>query len=153
MAGLRDDINSALKEAMKAGDKPKVSTLRLINAAIKERDIQNRTAGPDAGVSDDQILEVLARMVKQRQESLTHYQAAGRSELVTQERNEITVIQGFMPKQLSDDEMRAEIAKVVKETGAAGVKDMGKVMSALKARFAGRIDMAKAGGIAKGVLG
>jgi uncharacterized protein len=141
---LREDINNALKDAMKSGDKLKVSTLRLMNAAIKERDIQNRTAGPDAGVGDPQILEVLAKMVKQRQESLTAYEQAGR---------EIEIVQSFMPKQLSEEEMRAEIAKAVKETGAQGMKDMGKVMGVLKQRFTGRMDFAKAGPVVKSLLG
>ena len=151
--GLRDNINNALKEAMKSGDKLKVSTLRLMNAAIKERDIQGRTTGRDAGVSDDQILEVFVKMVKQRQESLATYEQAGREDLAAQERGEIAIIQSFMPTQLSDEEMRAEIAKAVKETGAQGMKDMGKVMGVLKQRFAGRMDFAKAGPVVKSLLG
>jgi hypothetical protein len=150
---LRDQINNALKEAMKSGDKLKVSTLRLINAAIKERDIQNRTAGPDAGVGDPQILEVFAKMVKQRHESLSAYEQAGREDLARQERGEIEIIQSFMPTQLSEEEMRAEIAKAVKETSAQGMKDMGKVMSVLKQRFTGRMDFAKAGPVVKSLLG
>jgi uncharacterized protein len=150
---LREDINNALKNAMKSGDKLKVSTLRLMNAAIKERDIQNRTAGPDAGVGDPQILEVLAKMVKQRQESFTAYEQGGREDLARQERGEIEIIQSFMPKQLSEEEMRAEIAKAVKETGAQGMKDMGKVMGVLKQRFTGRMDFAKAGPVVKSLLG
>jgi uncharacterized protein len=151
--GLRENINSALKEAMKSGDKLKVSALRLMNAAIKERDIQGRTAGRDAGVSDDQILEVFAKMVKQRHESLATYEQAGREDLAAQERGEIAVIQSFMPRQLSDDEMRAEIQATIRETGAQAMKDMGKVMGALKQRYAGRMDMGKAGGIVKSLLG
>jgi uncharacterized protein YqeY len=150
---LREDINTALKDAMKSGDKLKVSTFRLMNAAIKERDIQNRTAGPDAGVGDPQILEVFAKMVKQRQESLAAYEAAGRDDLARQERGEIEIIQSFMPRPLSEDEMRAEIAKAVQETGAQGIKDMGKVMGVLKQRFAGRMDFAKAGAVVKSILG
>jgi uncharacterized protein YqeY len=150
---LREEINTALKEAMKSGDKLRVSTLRLMNAAIKERDIQGRTAGPDAGVSDQQILEVFAKMVKQRQESLAAYEQAGREDLAQQERGEIAIIQGYMPQQLSDEEMRTAIAAVVKETGAQGMKDMGKVMGALKQRFTGRMDFAKAGAVVKSLLG
>ena len=150
---LRTEINDALKRAMKSGDKLKVSALRLMNAAIKERDIQNRTAGPDQGVSDQQILEVFAKMVKQRQESLATYEQAGREDLAAQERGEIEIIQSFMPKQLSEDEMKAEIGEAIKETGAQGMKDMGKVMAALKQRYAGRMDFAKAGGIVKSLLG
>ncbi len=150
---LRERINTALKEAMKSGDKLKVSTFRLMNAAIKERDIQGRTAGRDAGVSDDQILEVFVKMVKQRQESLATYEQAGREDLAAQERGEIEIIQSFMPKPLSDEEMKAEIEKTIKDTGAEGMKDMGKVMGALKQRYAGRMDMGKAGAIVKSLLG
>jgi uncharacterized protein YqeY len=150
--GLRDNINNALKEAMKSGDKLKVSTLRLMNAAIKERDIQGRTTGRDAGVSDDQILEVFVKMVKQRQESLATYEQAGREDLAAQERGEIAIIQSYMPKQLSEDEMKAEIGKTIKDLGAQGMKDMGKVMGALKQRYAGRMDMGKAGAVVKSLL-
>ncbi|WP_119389610.1 GatB/YqeY domain-containing protein [Taklimakanibacter lacteus] len=151
--GLRDEINDSLKEAMKSGDKRRVSTLRLVNSAIKDRDIQNRTQGPDAGVTDAQIIELLAKMVKQRQESLEIYEKAGRDELATQEREEIAIIQGYMPKQLSDAEVKSVIAAVIKETGATSVKDMGKVMGALKARYSGQIDFAKTGAVIKGLLG
>jgi uncharacterized protein len=151
--GLRENINNALKEAMKSGDKLKVSTLRLMNAAIKERDIQGRTTGRDAGVSDDQILEVFVKMVKQRQESLATYEQAGREDLAAQERGEIAIIQSYMPKQLSEDEMKAEIGKTIKDLGAQGMKDMGKVMGALKQRYAGRMDMGKAGVVVKSLLG
>ena len=150
---LRDEINGSLKGAMKSGDKLKVSALRLMNAAIKERDIQNRTAGPDAGVSDQQILEVFAKMVKQRQESLATYEQAGREDLAQQERGEIEIIQSFMPKQMSEEDMKAEVAKAVREIDAQGMKDMGKVMAALKERFAGRMDFGKAGAIVKSLLG
>jgi uncharacterized protein YqeY len=151
--GLRDDINDALKAAMKAGDKRKVSTLRLVGAAIKDRDIQGRTAGRDAGVGDTQVIEVLAKMVKQRQESLEIYEKAGRADLAGQEREEIAIIQGFMPKQLTDEEVRSVIAAVIKDVGATSVKDMGKVMAALKARYSGQIDFAKAGAIVKSIIG
>ncbi|HEY7749885.1 MAG TPA: GatB/YqeY domain-containing protein [Aestuariivirgaceae bacterium] len=150
---LRDEINDALKTAMKAGDKIRVSTLRLMNAAIKERDIQGRTAGRDAGASDQQLIEVFAKMVKQRQESLAAYEQAGREDLASQERKEMEIIQGYMPRQLSDEDVRREIDKLVKDTGAAGMKDMGKVMAALKERYAGQVDMAKAGAIVKSLLG
>jgi uncharacterized protein len=150
--GLRENINNALKEAMKSGDKLKVSTLRLMNAAIKERDIQGRTTGRDAGVSDDQILEVFVKMVKQRQESLATYEQAGREDLAAQERGEIAIIQSYMPKQLSEDEMKAEIGKTIKDLGAQGMKDMGKVMGTLKQHYAGRMDMGKAGVVVKSLL-
>lgn len=151
--GLREQINDSLKAAMKSGDKRRVSTLRLVNSAIKDRDILNRTAGPDAGVDDPQIVEVMAKMVKTRQESLEIYEKAGRDELATQEREEIAIIQGYMPKQLSDDEVKAAIAQVIKDTGASSIKDMGKVMGALKAQYSGQIDFGKAGGVIKGLLG
>jgi uncharacterized protein YqeY len=123
-----------------------------MNAAIKERDIQGRTTGRDAGVSDDQILEVFVKMVKQRQESLATYEQAGREDLAAQERGEIAIIQSYMPKQLSEDEMKAEIGKTIKDLGAQGMKDMGKVMGALKQRYAGRMDMGKAGAVVKSLL-
>ena len=151
--GLRAKISEELKAAMKAGEKLKVSTLRLVGAAIKDRDIQNRTAGPDSGVSDAQIVEVLAKMVKQRQESVAIYQQGGRPELAKQESDEIDIIQSFMPKQLSEAEVKSVIAAIIKETGAQSVKDMGKVMAALKAKYAGQMDMAKAGGAVKSQLG
>lgn len=151
--GLRAKISEELKAAMKAGEKLKVSTLRLVGAAIKDRDIQNRTAGPDSGVSDAQIVEVLAKMVKQRQESVAIYQQGGRPELAKQESDEIDIIQSFMPKQLSEAEVTSVIAAIIKETGAQSVKDMGKVMAALKAKYAGQMDMAKAGGAVKAQLG
>lgn len=151
--GLRDDISTSLKEAMKAGDKRRVSTLRLVNSAIKDRDILNRTAGPDAGVGDAQIVELLAKMVKQRQESLDIYEKAGRGELATQEREEIAIIQGFMPKQLSDEEVKSVIGAIIQEVGATSVKDMGKVMAALKAKYSGQMDFAKAGAAVKAMLG
>jgi len=151
--GLRAKISDELKAAMKAGEKLKVSTLRLVGAAIKDRDIQNRTAGPDAGVNDTQIVEVLAKMVKQRQESVAIYQQGGRPELAKQESDEIDIIQSFMPKQLSDAEVKSVVAAIIQETGAQSVKDMGKVMAALKAKYAGQMDMAKAGGVVKSLLG
>jgi uncharacterized protein YqeY len=151
--GLRDEITENLKTAMKAGDKRLVSTLRLIGAAIKDRDIQNRTQGRDAGVGDAQILEVLAKMVKQCQESLEIYDNAGREDLARQEREEIAIIRGYMPKQLSEEEMKSAVAAVISEVGAASIKDMGKVMGALKSRYSGQMDFAKAGTVVKGMLG
>jgi hypothetical protein len=152
--GLREAINGALKDAMKAGEKRRVSTLRLINAAIKEKDIAGRTEGhasaptPDAG-----LLELLARMVKQRQESIASYEQGGRPELAEAEREEIALIQSFLPRQLPEEEVRAAISAAIAEVGAVSIKDMGKVMAALKSRHAGRIDMAKAGAMVKGMLG
>jgi uncharacterized protein YqeY len=151
--GLRTKISDELKTAMKAGEKLRVSTLRLVASAIKDRDIQNRTAGPDSGVNDAQIIEVMAKMVKQRQESVAMYEQGGRPELAQQERSEIDIIQSFMPKQLSEAEVKSVVAAVIQETGAQSVKDMGKVMAALKAKYAGQMDMAKAGAVVKGLLG
>ncbi len=150
--GLRTKISDELKTAMKAGEKLRVSTLRLIGAAIKDRDIQNRTAGPDSGVNDAQIVEVLARMVKQRQESVAMYEQGGRPELAQQERTEIEIIQSYMPKQLSEAEVKSIVAAVIQETGAQSVKDMGKVMGGLKAKYAGLMDFSKANGVVKELL-
>jgi hypothetical protein len=150
---LRDDINTALKDAMKAGDKRKVSTLRLMNSAIKEKDINSRTEGhasaltPDAG-----LIDVFAKMVKQRQESIAIYEQGGRPELAQQEREEMAIIQSYMPKQLSDEEAKSVVAAIIKEQGAASVKDMGRVMAELKTKYAGQMDMAKAGALVKAQL-
>jgi hypothetical protein len=151
---LRESINAGLKEAMKAGDKRRVSTLRLMNAAIKDKDINSRSEGHDSALTPDAgLTELFAKMVKQRQESIAVYEQGGRPELAEAEREEIAIIQGFMPKQLSDDEAKAAVAAAIKAVGAATVKDMGKVMAELKAKYAGQMDMAKAGGIVKGLLG
>jgi uncharacterized protein YqeY len=148
---LRDDINTALKDAMKAADKRRVSTLRLINAAIKDRDIEARGEGRSAP-SDDEVLGLLQKMIKQRQESLDIYDKAGRTDLATQEREEIAIISAYLPRQMSEAEAREAIAAVVKEIDAAGMKDMGKVMAVLKERHAGKMDFAKASGVVKGLL-
>jgi uncharacterized protein len=151
---LRATINDALKEAMKAGDKRRISTLRLMNAAIKDKDINSRTEGHDSALTPDPgLIDLFAKMVKQRQESVAVYEQGGRPELAQAEREEIAIIQSFMPKQMSEDEAKAAVAATIKEVGAASVKDMGKVMAALKAKYAGQMDMAKAGGIVKGLLG
>ena len=152
--GLRDDITAALKDAMKAGDKKKLSTIRLMQAAIKDKDINSRTEGHDSALTADPgIVELFAKMVKQRQDSIAAYEQGGRLELAQNERDEITVIQSFMPKQMTDDEAKAAVTDVIKSVGATSVKDMGKVMAELKAKFAGQMDMGKAGGIVKGLLG
>ncbi len=151
---LRATINDALKNAMKAGDKRRVSTLRLINAAIKDKDILSRTQGHDSALTPDAgLIDLFAKMVKQRQESAAMFEQGGRPELAEAEVEEIAIIQGYMPKQLSDDDAKAAVAAVIKSVGAAGIKDMGKVMAALKANYAGQIDMAKAGGMVKALLG
>ncbi|WP_454850050.1 GatB/YqeY domain-containing protein [Rhizobium binxianense] len=148
---LRDQLATQLKEAMKAKNADRLGTVRLIQAAIKDRDIANRGAGKGEA-SDDEILQILAKMVKQRDESAKIYEENARPELAAKERGEIAVIQDFLPKQLSDGEVRANIAAIIKETGAEGPKDMGKVMAALKERYAGQMDFAKASGAVKELL-
>ncbi len=140
---MRDKINADLKDAMKAGDKDRVGTLRLINAAIKSADIEARPSGKDK-ITDADILSVLAKMVKQRRDSIEQYKAGGRQDLVDKEATEIAVIEAYLPKQMDEAEAKTAIAAVIKETGAAGPKDMGKVMGALKAKYAGRMDFGKA---------
>ena len=147
---LRDKINDSVKTAMKAQDKPRLSTLRLVNAAIKNAEIEAERTGKT--LSDDDILGLMQKMIKQRQESVAIYEQGGRKELADQERAEIEVIKGFLPQQMSEAEAKAAIAAVIKETGAAGMKDMGKVMAALKERHAGRMDFGKASGLVKAQL-
>jgi uncharacterized protein YqeY len=148
---LRDDINNALKNAMKARDERRVSTLRLVNSTLKNADIEARGQGK-AQLGDDEILSVLQKMIKQRQESITLYEQGGRNELAQQERDEITIISAYLPQQLSDEEMRAAIAQAITETGAASMKDMGKVIGALKGRYTGRMDFGKASPLVKQML-
>lgn len=148
---LRDDFTASLKEAMKAGDKLKTSTLRLITSALKDREIEARGAGKT--LSEDDILALLQKMVKQRQESLKIYSEAGRTDLAEQEQGEIAVIQSFLPQQMDASEVSAAIDSVIAETGASSIKDMGKVMAALKERFAGRMDFGAASGAIKAKLG
>jgi hypothetical protein len=150
LAVLRDDINSALKNAMKAGETRKVSTLRLVNAAI----LQRETSGTErVTLSDADILDVMGKMIKQRQESLDIYEKAGRTDLAAQERDEITIISGYLPKQMSDIEAGEAISGLIKELEAATLKDMGRTMAALKQRFSGRMDFSKAGARVKKLLG
>jgi len=150
IAVLRDDINNALKEAMKAGEARRVSTLRLINAAILARE----TSGAErVKLTDPEILDVMGKMIKQRQESLDIYEKAGRSELAAQERDEIAIISAYLPKQLSDMEAGEAISLLIKELEAATLKDMGRTMAALKERFAGRMDFGKASAQVKKLLG
>ena len=148
---LRDDINSALKQAMKAHDERGVSTLRMINSALKNADIEARGAGkPPLG--DAELLPLLQKMIKQRQESVLLYEKGNRADLVKQEQEEIAIISAYLPKQMSEAEAQAAIAAVIKDVGAASMKDMGKVMAALKERHAGQMDFAKASGMVKGLL-
>ena len=154
---MRERINDDVKRAMKSGDKARLSTLRLVNAAIKDRDlaIGAPEKGQPAGahkISDQEIQSLLQKMVKQRRESLEIYAKAGRRDLADQEAAEITVIEGYLPKQMSEAETKAAIEALVKELGAAGLKDMGRVMGAAKERYAGRMDVAKASGIVKELL-
>jgi len=146
---MRDRINASLKEAMKAKDAPRLSTLRLINAAIKDQDIALRGEGIDTGVTDEQILSILAKMIKQRQESASTYEQAGRLELAEKERAEIKVIEEFLPRQLSEDEVQKAIAEAMKEVGAESIRDMGRIMAALKAKYAGQMDFGKVGSAVK----
>jgi uncharacterized protein YqeY len=148
---MREKINADLKTAMKAGDKERVGTLRLVNAAIKQADIDARPSGKDK-ITDTDILSVLAKMVKQRRDSIEQYTSGGRQDLADKEAAEIAVIEVYMPKQMDEAEAKSAIAAVIKETGAASPKDMGKVMGALKAKYAGQMDFGKASGMVKELL-
>jgi uncharacterized protein len=148
---LREDINNNLKAAMKAGDKRQISTLRLINAAIKDRDIEARGAGR-AALSEEEVQALLQKMIKQREESLSIYEQAGRQELATQEREEIAIITSYLPRQMSEADMRQVIAAVIQQTGAVGSRDIGKVMASLKQAYTGKMDFAKASALAKTLL-
>jgi len=148
---MREQFTDALKTAMKKQDKRKTSTLRLILAAIKDRDIASRSEDRD-GVSDSEILDILARMIKQRRESVVTYEEAGRLELAAQEQEEIDIISTFLPKQLDDDEIDAAVTATLKEIDAAGLKDMGRAMAALKDRYAGQMDFSKASAMVKSKL-
>ncbi|MGL4311803.1 MAG: GatB/YqeY domain-containing protein [Paracoccaceae bacterium] len=150
---IRDRLSQALKDSMRAQEAERLSTLRLINAAIKDRDIAARGEGNDAGVSDADILAILGKMVKQRQESAKVYDEGGRPELATKERAEIAVIEEYLPRQLTEAEVTGAIDAAVTETGAASIRDMGKVMAALKARYTGQMDFAAAGPLVKARLG
>jgi uncharacterized protein YqeY len=151
IAVLRHEINSALKQAMKAREERRVATLRLVNAAIKNADIEAETSKKPAP-SDDDIRALLQRMIKQRQESAAIYENAGRGELAAGERAEIEIIAGYLPRQLSEAETKAVIAELIATSGASGVKDMGKVMAALKQSHAGQIDLGKASGWVRSAL-
>jgi uncharacterized protein YqeY len=149
---MRETITAALKQATKAQDKRRTSTLRLVSAAIKDRDIAARGSGKEKA-TDAELLELLAKMIKQREESEKIYRDAGRAELAQQEAEEIVIIREFLPQQLSDAETEQAIAAAIAEVGAASIRDMGKVMGALKARYAGQIDFGKAGALVKAKLG
>lgn len=142
---IREKVTVALKDAMKAKDTARLSTLRLISAAIKDRDIAARSEGGEEGVSDADVLAILAKMVKQRVESAQVYEDGGRLELAEKEREEIGVIEGFLPRQLADEEVTAAIDAAITESGAQGLRDMGKVMGALKAKYTGQMDFGAVG--------
>jgi len=147
---MRDQFNAELKAAMKAGDKRRVETIRMINAALKDKDIAAR--GEGKSVSDEDILALLQKLVKSRQESAEIYEKAGRIDLSTQEREEIAIIQSFLPQPLSEAEVAAAIEAAIAETGASSIKDMGKVVGLLKGKYAGRMDVAKASATVKAKL-
>ncbi|MDQ6436439.1 GatB/YqeY domain-containing protein [Mesorhizobium sp. LHD-90] len=148
---MRTAIAEALKTSLKAQDKRRTSTLRLINAAIQDRDIANRGAGKDP-VNDEEILQILAKMVKQREESAAAFEQGNRLELAEQERQEIEIIREFLPKQLGEEEVKRACRQVVDEVGAEGLRDMGRCMNALKEKYPGKMDFGKASGIVKSML-
>ncbi|MCH7931919.1 MAG: GatB/YqeY domain-containing protein [Proteobacteria bacterium] len=150
---LRERLGDALKAAMKAKEKHKVSTLRLILAAIKDRDISSRDTVESDGISDEIILQLLAKMVRQRGESIKLYERGGRVDLAAREAEEIVIIEDFLPRQLDDAEIGAAIREAIEEVGATGLKDMGRAMATLKARYAGQMDFAKASALVKQQLG
>ena len=151
-APLRDQIKDATKAAMRDKDSVSLSTLRLMSAAIKDRDIAARAADRCGGIDDAEILGILTKMVKQREEAAKTYDDNGRPELAERERSEIEVVRGFMPKPMTDAEIEAAVNAAVEKSGATCLKDMGKVMGQLKSGYAGRIDMGKAGAAVKARL-
>jgi len=148
---LRDDINKALTEAQKAKSERTVSTLRMVNSTLKNADIEARGSGKPA-LGDAEVLAILQKMVKQRQESVEMYKKGARPDLVKQEEEEIAIITAYLPKQMSDGEMTAAIDAAIAETGAAGMKDMGKVIGVLRGKYAGQMDFGKASGVVKAKL-
>ena len=149
---MREILDKSLKDAMKARDSQKISTIRLINAAIKDRDIAVRSEENTEGVSDDEIILILSNMVKQRKQSIVQYEEGGRIELAEREREEIKIIQEFLPNQLTNDEIQAEISKIIDAEDQLSIKDMGKIMGELKNKFSGRMDFGKASEIVKALL-
>lgn len=148
---IRDTLANSLKESLKAKDVRRTSTVRLIQTAIKDRDIANRGTGKDP-VTDDEIMQILMKMIKQRDESAKIYADNDRPELAVQEREEIVIIKSFMPEQLPDEKVRELCAAVISETGAQGLRDMGKCISTLKERYSGQMDFGKASGVVKDLL-
>ena len=149
---LRQRLNEALKQAMKARSEREVATIRMILAGLKDRDIAARPKGVTAGIGDDEIAGMLQGMIKQRREAIPLFKQGGRQELVEKEEAEIRIIEGFLPKQMDEAEIQKAVAAVVQETGAKTIKDMGRCMALLKERHAGQIDMAKASQILKQAL-
>ena len=149
---LRDDIKNALVDAMKNKDQAKVNTLRLVQAAIKQKDIDARMKGVMDGVDDATLLSLLQGMIKQRKESIEMYKKGGRDDLVSHEQAEVDIIQGFLPKQMDEAAMTEAIKAVIAETGATSIKDMGKVMGALRSKYAGQMDFGAASGVIKSLL-
>lgn len=149
---LRSRINTAMKQAMKDKSAERLSTIRLINAAIKDRDIAARTEGKEKGVGDDEVLAILAKMTKQRQESAKTYEEAGRLDLSERELAEIKVIEEFLPRQLTDGEIQSAVSEAINEVGASSIRDMGKVMGALKGKYAGQMDFGAVGALVKNNL-
>ena len=149
---MREAVSQALKEAMKSRDAARVSALRMISAAFKDRDIlaRGQVASP---ASDEELLATLAKMIRQREDSATAFEGGGRPELAAKERAEIEVIRGFLPKQMSDEEIRAAVQEAIAATAAASVRDIGKVMAHLKERHAGKLDFGKASALVKAALG
>ena len=148
---LRENINNAVKDAMRAKDERKLSTLRMVNSTIKNADIAARGEGKPP-LSDADLMGVFQKMIKQRQESVELYEKGGRAELAAQEREEITIISAYLPRQMTDQEIHDTIGALAKEVGASAMKDMGKVMATLKERHAGQMDFGKASGIVKELL-
>ena len=149
---MRSELDANLKEAIKSQEKQRVATLRLINAAIKDRDIAVRSEENTEGVSDAEIILILSNMVKQRKQSIIQYEEGGRVELAEREREEIKIIQEFLPNQLTDEEIHIEISKLIDAQEQLTIKDMGKIMSELKEKFSGRMDFGKASGMVKALL-
>ena len=149
---LRENFDQALKDAMRARDQKRVSTLRLVLAALKDRDIANRSEASREGIGDDEILSLLAKMIKQREESAAAFDAGGRPELAASEREEIAIIREFQPVQMGESDVRSAVATAITELNASSPKDMGKVMAVLKAHYAGRMDFARAAVVVKELL-
>ena len=144
---LKEKLSEDMKAAMRAKESEKLATIRLINAAIKQREVDERIE-----LGDDQVLSVIEKMIKQRKDSITQFEAGGRQDLADKEKSEITVLAAYMPAQMSDAEVQAEVAAVVVQSGASGPQDMGKVMAVLKPKLAGRADMTAVSGLVKAAL-